>query len=135
MNVLSLRLTLMLLCLALPAWVAAFPPQTSIELSPGQNGPFTPPSAGPDWYRLTLGSFSSVTLYSQRSENALDGIEPSATLLNSDGEVIATAEDNAPNEQFRIEERLAAGTYYLKIDAPLLVSRDEAAVRYELFWR
>ncbi len=128
------RSVVLLAVLTLPAWAAAFPPQQSIELDPGQNGPFTPPAAGPDWYHFTLDSFASVTLYSQRSGTGLEGIEPSATLMNSEGEIVARAEDNAPNEQFRIEENLEADTYYLKIEAPLFLPRDEAATSYELYW-
>lgn len=130
----TMRLALLLLCLAMPAWAAAFPPATSIELERGPNGPFTPPAAGPDWYRFSLESFESVTLYSTRPAAAFEGIEPSATLMNSDGEVLAEAEDNAPNEQFRIEQNLPEGTYYLKVDAPLLLPRDEEATTYEIHW-
>lgn len=127
-----LRLIMMVLCIAIPLSAAAFPPATSIELDPGQNGPFTPPASGPDWYRFTLGSFEAVTLYSTRSAGAIEGVEPSATLMNSDGKVVAEADDNAPDHQFRIEKNLPAGTYYLKVKAPMLIPRDDEASRYEL---
>ncbi|MDX1635230.1 MAG: hypothetical protein R3280_11360 [Marinobacter sp.] len=128
-----LRLLILLICFALPAAAVAFPPDTSIKLDPGQNGPFTPPAAGPDWYHFSLDSYQAVTLYSNRPAAAIEGIEPAGTLMNSDGEVLAEAEDNAPNEQFRIEENLPAGTYYLKVNAPMLIPRDDESSSYELF--
>jgi hypothetical protein len=125
----------LLVCLGLFASACAggFPPTRVIALDPGQNGPFAPPAAGPDWYGFELDSFESVTIYSRRSVTAFEGVEPAATLLNSDGEVLATAEDNAPNEQFRIEKNLPAGTYFLRVEAPLFLDRDEDAMSYEIF--
>lgn len=130
-----LQLILALLCLALPISAAAFPPANTIGLERGQNGPFTPPAAGPDWYSFTLDSFSAVTLYSTRPAAAVEGVEPGATLMTSDGKVVAQADDNAPNHQFRIEKNLPAGRYYLKIDAPLLLPRDDESSNYEIFWQ
>ncbi|WP_404364230.1 hypothetical protein [Marinobacter sp.] len=112
-----------------------FPPERYIELDPGENGPFTPPKAGPDWYTFSLDSFESVTIHSERiNPTELQGIEPTATLMNASGEVITTVEDNAPREQFRIEQSLEAGTYYLRIEDPgPIIDRDEHMNRYMLY--
>ena len=71
------------------------------------------PAFDVDHYRLTLDTPMIVSVW---TESRLDTV---GTLLDEDGSTIWWAREGGEGENFRIHKRvLAAGTYYIEVDAP-----------------
>ena len=73
-----------------------------------------------DFFRFELSSTVDVLIWMPR---AMDGVDPLGTLLDAEGEVVATHDDSfldgERSKHFIIRENLSAGVYFLKVtDAP-----------------
>ena len=100
------------------------PDGTSVTDAVGLNmggrssGILDPGAEDEDFYRFGLSSSADVMICLPR---AVEGLDPLGTLLDAEGDVVATQDDSFldgdRSKHFVIRENLSAGVYYLKVSS------------------
>ena len=87
-----------------------------INLDGRSNGILAPGPQDEDFFRFELSAAADVMIWLPR---ALKGLDPLGTLLDADGEVVASHDDSfldgGRSRHFIIREELSAGVYFLKV--------------------
>lgn len=87
-----------------------------IELVPDR--PYQVIMAGPRVFTFTLEAPTQVVLESQVFPGDVLRVSPVGRLLDAEGRVVASDRHGGGHDGFRIAERLAAGTWFLRVDTP-----------------
>ncbi|PMR68903.1 hypothetical protein [Halomonas heilongjiangensis] len=92
------------------------PREGAIELVPGR--PYQVITAGQRYFTFTLDAPAKVVLESLTYPADVGSVSPAGQLLDSEGRVVTRDWTSGTDSNFRIEERLAAGIWYLQVDNP-----------------
>lgn len=114
---LPLILLLLIPGLLLQAGCATVDPRDrAMPLTPDR--PYEVMMAGPRLFTFTLSEPARVVLESWVYPGDVAFVSPRGQLLDSDGRVVAIDRFSSASDSFRIEERLPAGVWYLRVDTP-----------------
>ncbi|MDI5985126.1 PPC domain-containing protein [Halomonas sp. M4R5S39] len=92
------------------------PREGAIELVPGRS--YQVMMAGQRYFTFTLEAPAKVVLESHTFPADVGFVSPAGQLLDSEGRVVARDWTSGADSNFRIEESLAAGTWYLRVSNP-----------------
>lgn len=86
------------------------------ELRPGR--PYEVMTPGMHYFTFTLAAPARVVLESDVFPGDMTAVDPIGELLDSEGRTVVLDRLGGSGSNFRIEERLAAGTWYLRVHDP-----------------
>ncbi|MCE9684555.1 hypothetical protein [Halomonas alkalisoli] len=92
------------------------PRDGAIELVPGR--PYEVMTPGQRYFTFTLEAPARVVLESQTFPGETSVISPAGQLLDANGELVERDWISGTDSNFRIERRLEAGTWYLRVTNP-----------------
>ncbi|QTP53458.1 hypothetical protein HNO51_01440 [Billgrantia sulfidoxydans] len=92
------------------------PRDSATELEPGRFYEVMTP--GHRYYTFTLDAPARVVLESHTFPGDTGIVAPAGQLLDADGQVVERDWNSGRNSNFRIERRLEAGTWYLRVTTP-----------------
>ncbi|MCE9661875.1 hypothetical protein LY622_00320 [Halomonas sp. M5N1S17] len=92
------------------------PRDLAIELRPDR--PFEVMTPGQRYFTFTLEAPARVVLESQTFPGETGLVSPAGQLLDANGELVERDWTSGTDSNFRIERRLEAGTWYLRVTNP-----------------